>query len=155
MKTPVRIAITGAAGNIGYALAFRVAAGDMLGLDQPVILHLIEIPAALDTLEGVCMELRDCAFPLLGGIVKTADIQEGFDKVDYVAVRDADSLAPIGDPRRATCRESPTLRSTWMMRLAASSSPSKSGGCASQPSVSPPCLRDWRRGATRRSCAVL
>jgi len=94
MKTPVRIAITGAAGNIGYALAFRVAAGDMLGLDQPVILHLIEIPPALDTLEGVCMELRDCAFPLLAGIVKTADIQEGFDGVHYAMLVGARPRGP-------------------------------------------------------------
>jgi len=94
MKTPVRIAITGAAGNIGYALAFRVAAGDMLGLDQPVILHLIEIPPALDTLEGVCMELRDCAFPLLDGIVKTADIQEGFAGVHYAMLVGARPRGP-------------------------------------------------------------
>ena len=82
MKKPVRVAVTGAAGNIGYALAFRVAAGDMLGPDQPVILQLIEIPPALDALKGVVMELNDCAFPLLSGIVATADINEGFDEAD-------------------------------------------------------------------------
>ena len=68
MKNPVRVTITGAAGNIGYALAFRVAAGDMLGPDQPVILQLLEITPALDALKGVAMELNDCAFPLLRGL---------------------------------------------------------------------------------------
>jgi len=83
MKDPVRVAITGAAGNIGYALAFRVAAGDMLGPDQPVHLQLIEIPPAMDALKGCCMELSDCAFPLLAGITPTADLDEGFDGTDY------------------------------------------------------------------------
>lgn len=83
MKKPVRVAVTGAAGNIGYALAFRVAAGDMLGPDQPVILQLIEIPPALDALGGVVMELNDCAFPLLAGTVATADLTEGFDGADF------------------------------------------------------------------------
>lgn len=84
MKKAVRVAITGAAGNIGYAAAFRVAAGNMLGADQPIILQLIEIPPALGALEGVEMELRDCAFPLLEDIVCTADANEGFGDVDYV-----------------------------------------------------------------------
>lgn len=83
MNAPVRVAITGAAGNIGYALAFRIAAGDMLGPDQPVILQLIEIPPALDALRGVVMELNDCAFPLLHGTVATADVNEGFADTDY------------------------------------------------------------------------
>ena len=83
MKQPVRVAVTGAAGNIGYALAFRIAAGDMLGPDQPVILHLIEIEPALGTLEGVVMELADCAFPLLQGIVPTADLAAGFAGADF------------------------------------------------------------------------
>ncbi|MFV1988676.1 MAG: malate dehydrogenase, partial [Gemmatimonadota bacterium] len=83
MTTPARVAITGAAGNIGYALAFRIAAGDMLGPDRPVILQLIEIPPALDALGGVAMELNDCAFPLLHGVVTTTDASEGFDGVDY------------------------------------------------------------------------
>jgi len=82
MKKPIRVAITGAAGNIGYALTFRIAAGALLGPDQPVILQLIEIPPALDALKGVCMELNDCAFPLLSGIVATADVNEGFDEAD-------------------------------------------------------------------------
>ena len=83
MKTPLRIAITGAAGNIGYQLCFRAAAGDMLGPDQPVILHLIEIPPAMDALKGVVMELNDCAFPLLAGVVATSDLEEGFDGADF------------------------------------------------------------------------
>ncbi|MCP4200793.1 MAG: malate dehydrogenase [bacterium] len=83
MKKPVRIAVTGAAGNIGYQLCFRIAAGDMLGPDQPVILQLIEIPPALDALNGVVMELSDGAFPLLDGIVATADYAEGFGDADY------------------------------------------------------------------------
>lgn len=84
MKPVVRVAITGAAGNIGYAAAFRVAAGNMLGTDQPIILQLIEIPPALEALKGVEMELRDCAFPLLHDIICTADVNEGFGDVDYV-----------------------------------------------------------------------
>ena len=83
MKAPVRVAVTGAAGNIGYALAFRVAAGDMLGADQPVILHLIEIEPALGALQGVVMELNDCAFPTLQGVVATADLAKGFEGSDY------------------------------------------------------------------------
>ncbi|MBA2490708.1 MAG: malate dehydrogenase [Gammaproteobacteria bacterium] len=84
MKKPARVAITGAAGNIGYALAFRIAAGDMLGPDQPVILQLVEIEPALAALQGVEMELRDCAFPLLNDVITTAETVEGFDGVDYV-----------------------------------------------------------------------
>jgi malate dehydrogenase len=83
MKAPVRVAVTGAAGNIGYALAFRVAAGDMLGADQPVILQLIEIEPALGALQGVVMELNDCAFPTLQGVIATADLAKGFEGTDY------------------------------------------------------------------------
>lgn len=83
MKNPVRVLITGAAGNIGYAMAFRIAAGDMLGRDQRVILQLLEIPAALDALHGVVMELRDCAFPLLHDIVTTDDPKRACKDVDY------------------------------------------------------------------------
>jgi malate dehydrogenase len=83
MKAPVRIAVTGAAGQIGYALLFRIAAGDMLGKDQPVILHLLEITPALPALQGVVMELDDCAFPLLQGIVATDDANVAFKDVDY------------------------------------------------------------------------
>ena len=79
MNRPVRVTITGAAGQIGYQLCFRIAAGDMLGPDQPVILQLLEITPALGTLEGVVMELRDCAFPLLADIVATDDAEMAFD----------------------------------------------------------------------------
>lgn len=83
MKAPVRVAITGAAGQIGYALLFRIASGSMLGPDQPVILHLLEITPALPTLNGVVMELNDCAFPLLHGIVATDDANVAFKDADY------------------------------------------------------------------------
>ena len=83
MKTPVRVAITGAAGQISYSLIFRVAAGDMLGMDQPVILQLLEIPPAMKALEGVVMELNDCAFPLVAGIVATDDPNVAFKDVDF------------------------------------------------------------------------
>ncbi len=79
---PLRVAVTGAAGNIGYALVFRIAAGDLFGAGQPVILQLIEIPPALDALKGVVMELADCAFPLLAGVVATTDLAEGFGGAD-------------------------------------------------------------------------
>ena len=78
MKTPVNVAITGAAGQIGYALAFRVASGQMLGPDQPVNLHLLEITPALGALQGVLMELNDCAFPTLNRIVATDDARVAF-----------------------------------------------------------------------------
>ena len=94
MIAPARVAITGAAGNIGYALAFRIAAGAMLGPDRPVTLHLIEIPPALDALRGVEMELNDCAFPLLHGTVGTADAREGFDGVDYALLVGAKPRGP-------------------------------------------------------------
>ncbi|MFZ3143167.1 malate dehydrogenase [Psychrobacter glacincola] len=83
MKQPVRVAVTGAAGNISYAMLFRIASGDMLGKDQPVILQLLEIAPALDALKGVVMELEDCAFPLLAGIVQTDDATVAFKDVDY------------------------------------------------------------------------
>ena len=78
MKSPIKVAVTGAAGHIGYALVFRIASGQMFGPDQPVALYLIEIPPALGALEGVVMELQDCAFPLLESVVPTADLDEGF-----------------------------------------------------------------------------
>lgn len=83
MKSPVRVAVTGAAGQIGYALLFRIASGEMLGPDQPVILHLLEITPALGALQGVIMELNDCAFPLLQGCVPTDDPNVAFKDVDY------------------------------------------------------------------------
>src|SRR2546421_8277336 len=80
---PLRVAITGAAGQIGYSLLFRIASGDMFGPNQPVILHLIEIEPALGALAGVVMELDDCAFPLLKGIVPTPSLDEGFRGVNW------------------------------------------------------------------------
>src|SRR5881275_1471198 len=82
MTTPVRVAVTGAAGQIGYSLLFRIASGSMLGPDQPVTLHLLEITPALDALRGVVMELEDCAFPLLDGVVQTDDPNAAFDGVN-------------------------------------------------------------------------
>lgn len=83
MKTPIRVAVTGAAGNIGYALLFRIASGQMFGPDQPVALNLIEIEPAMNALKGVCMELDDCAFPLLKDIRPTCDLDEGFRDVNW------------------------------------------------------------------------
>lgn len=83
MKTPVRVAVTGAAGQIGYSLLFRIASGQMLGEDQPVILQLLDITPAMDALKGVAMELEDCAFPLLSDIVRTDDPNEAFGDISY------------------------------------------------------------------------
>jgi malate dehydrogenase len=83
VKTPVRVAVTGAAGQIGYSLLFRIASGQMLGDDQPVILQLLDITPAMDALKGVAMELDDCAFPLLSDIVRTDDPNEAFGDVSY------------------------------------------------------------------------
>ena len=94
MKNPVRVTITGAAGNIGYALAFRIAAGDMLGPDQPVILQLLEITPALGALQGVVMELNDCAFPLLAGVVATDDASVAFKDTDYALLVGARPRGP-------------------------------------------------------------
>jgi malate dehydrogenase len=82
MKKPVRVAITGAAGQIGYSLLFRIASGEMLGKDQPVFLQLIDIPQAMKAVEGVMMELDDCAFPLLAGMQSASDPNEGFKDTD-------------------------------------------------------------------------
>ncbi len=83
MKPPIRIAVTGAAGQIGYSLLYRIASGAIFGPDQPVALNLIEIPQALAALQGVVMELDDCAFPLLTQVVATADLNEGFRRVNW------------------------------------------------------------------------
>ena len=83
MKQPIRVAVTGAAGQIGYSLLFRIASGAMFGPDQPVALNLIEIEPAMNALRGVCMELDDCAFPLLKDIVATCDLNEGFKDVNW------------------------------------------------------------------------
>ena len=83
MKTPVKIAVTGAAGQISYSLLFRIAAGDLFGMDQPVALHLLEIKPAMGALKGVEMELDDCAFPLLQQIVSTDNPETAFKEIDY------------------------------------------------------------------------
>lgn len=94
MKSPVRVAITGAAGQIGYQLCFRIAAGDMLGPDQPVILQLLEITPALGALEGVAMELQDAAFPLLAGTVTTDDAETAFRDADFALLVGAKPRGP-------------------------------------------------------------
>ena len=88
MKSPVRVTVTGAAGQISYSLLFRIAAGEMLGPDQPVILQMLEIPPALEALKGVAMELDDCAFPLLAGLVCTDD--------PIIAFKDSDFALLVG-----------------------------------------------------------
>ena len=94
MKTPVRVTITGAAGQIGYQLAFRIASGQMLGNDQPVILQLLEITPALDALNGVVMELNDCAFDTLAGTVATDDANVGFKDSDFALLVGARPRGP-------------------------------------------------------------
>ena len=94
MNNPVRVAVTGAAGQISYSMLFRIAAGDMLGKDQPVILQLLEITPALGALEGVRMELDDCAFPLLSGIVCTDDPNVAFKDTDYALLVGARPRGP-------------------------------------------------------------
>jgi malate dehydrogenase len=94
MKAPVRVTITGAAGQIGYQLSFRIASGQMLGNDQPVILQLLEIPPALPALRGVVMELDDCAFPTLAGIVATDDPNVAFNDSDYALLVGARPRGP-------------------------------------------------------------
>ncbi|MFQ5524429.1 MAG: malate dehydrogenase [Acidimicrobiia bacterium] len=102
MKDPLRVTVTGAAGQIGYSLVFRIATGEMLGYDQPVILQMLEIPPALPALGGVVMELEDCAFPLLAGMVTTDDPEEAF--------ADADVALLVGAmPRRAGMERSDLL----------------------------------------------
>ena len=94
MKNPVRVTITGAAGQIGYQLAFRIASGQMLGSDQPVILQLLEIPPAVPALHGVVMELDDCAFDTLAGVVATADADEAFRDAEYALLVGARPRGP-------------------------------------------------------------
>ncbi|MFV1994855.1 MAG: malate dehydrogenase [Verrucomicrobiales bacterium] len=102
MNDPIRVAITGAAGNIGYALLFRIASGGIFGPDQPVALNLIEIPPALDALRGTVMELDDCAFPLLTDVVATVDLDEGFAGANW-------SLLVGSVPRKAGMERSDLL----------------------------------------------
>ncbi len=94
MKKPVRVVITGAAGQISYSLIFPIISGEMLGPDQPVILHLLEIPAALEALKGTAMEVEDCAYPLLQDLVVTDDIKTAFTEVDYALLVGATPRGP-------------------------------------------------------------
>jgi malate dehydrogenase len=94
VKSPVRVAVTGAAGQISYSLLFRIAAGEMLGADQPVILQLLEITPALTALQGTVMELEDCAFPLLAGVVQTDDPAVAFRDADYALLVGARPRGP-------------------------------------------------------------
>ena len=94
MKQPVRVTVTGAAGQIGYALLFRIASGAMLGDDQPMILQLLDIAQAMEALAGVKMELEDCAFPLLAGVVCTDDPATGFKGADYALLVGARPRGP-------------------------------------------------------------
>lgn len=94
MTSPLRVAVTGAAGNIGYAIAFRIANGDLFGPNQPVILHMLEITPALKALDGVAMELDDCAFPLLQGMVLTDSAEKAFDGVNWALLVGARPRGP-------------------------------------------------------------
>lgn len=94
MKQPVRVAITGGAGQIAYSLAFRIASGSMLGPDQPVILQLLEIPPAMGALEGVVMELKDCAFPLVADVIATDDPNVAFKDADFALLVGARPRGP-------------------------------------------------------------
>jgi malate dehydrogenase len=94
VTSPVRVTVTGAAGQISYSLLFRIAAGEMLGPDQPVILQMLEITPALEALKGVAMELEDCAFPLLAGMVCTDDASEAFKDSDYALLVGARPRGP-------------------------------------------------------------
>lgn len=94
MKSPLRVAVTGAAGQIGYSLLFRIANGDLLGADQPVIIHLVDLPQAMDACRGVVMELEDCAFPLLQGTVATDDYEKGFGDIDVAMLVGAKPRGP-------------------------------------------------------------
>jgi malate dehydrogenase len=103
MKTPLRVAVTGAAGQIGYALLFRIASGEMLGRDQPVILQMLELPIdkAQAALRGVMMELEDCAFPLLAGMIGTDDPKVAFKDADVALLVGAKPRGPAWNAR--TC----------------------------------------------------
>ena len=94
MTSPVRITVTGAAGQISYSLLFRIAAGEMLGPNQPVILQMLEITPALDALKGVAMELEDCAFPLLASMICTDDVEQAFKDADYALLVGARPRGP-------------------------------------------------------------
>jgi malate dehydrogenase len=122
MKQPVRVAITGAAGQIGYQLSFRIASGQMLGVDQPVILQLLEIPPALGALQGVEMELRDCAFPTLADVVSTDDAAVAFADADYALLVGAKPRGP-GMERKDLLMENAKIFSSQGKALNANANP--------------------------------
>jgi malate dehydrogenase len=112
MKAPITVAVTGAAGQIGYSLLFRIASGALFGPDQPVNLRLIEIEPALGTLEGVVMELDDCAFPLVREIVPTADLNVGFSGVNWaLLVGSSRSMAKSLPDRARPFKRTPPVMS--------------------------------------------
>lgn len=122
-KEPVRVAVTGAAGQIGYSLLTRIISGQMLGIDQPVILHLLERPEALKALEGVVMELQDCASPLLHGVVATADVNKAFDQIDYALLVGSKPRGP-GMERADVLKDNAKIFSEQGKALAANAKPS-------------------------------
>ena len=126
MSEPARVAVTGAAGQIGYSLLFRIASGEMLGPDQPVILQLLEITPALKALEGVAMELDDCAFPLLAGVVRTDDPDVAFGDVDYALLVGAMRARPAWSA--ATCCR-PTEASSGRRARPSTTAPSGTSRC--------------------------
>jgi malate dehydrogenase len=93
-NTPIRIAVTGAAGAIGYSILYRIASGELFGPNQPVILHLVDIEPALPVLQGVMMELDDCAYPTLKGLVATANLDEGFRGINWALLIGSVSRKP-------------------------------------------------------------
>jgi malate dehydrogenase len=95
MKPPVRVAVTGAAGQISYALLFRIASGDMLGQDQPIILQLLEIPPAMEALQGTVMEIEDGAFPLVHDIVASDEPEIAFGDADFAMLAAPDRAVPV------------------------------------------------------------
>lgn len=111
MKTPVDIAVTGAAGQISYSLLFRLAAGELFGPDQPIVLHLLEVPAAMAVLEGVVMELHDCAYPLLHRVEMSSDPRKAFKNVDYAFLVGAKPRGP-GMERKDLLQENAAIFST-------------------------------------------
>ena len=127
MKAPVRVTITGAAGQIGYQLAFRIASGQLLGPDQPVILQLLEIPPALGALKGVVMELDDCAFHTLAGIVATDDPNVAF-KDSRLRVAGGRAPTRPGHGAQGSARQ-PTLPSSRCRAKRSMSMPAATSRC--------------------------
>ena len=129
---PLNVAITGAAGQIAYSLLFKVASGLMLGLDQPVSLRLLEVPAALGALKGVVMELEDCAFPLVSSLVASSDPHEAFGDAD-VAVLVGARPRSKGMERRDLLEANGAIFSVQGQALAASAKPRREGARGGQP----------------------